>query len=342
MRRLRPSDRWLCRARTGPRCSAPRGGGRVDGVVGDRDVMMLARTLRAVRAESRSSASTLGSSTITGWKRRSSAASDSTYLRYSSKVVAPMHCSSPRASSGLIIELRVERAFGGAGADERVQLVDEENDVARAALDFVENALDAAFEFAAILRAGNERSEREREHALVCAATRERCRRRCVGPSPSTIAVLPTPGSPTSTGLFLLRRARIETTRSISSSRPMTGSSLPARASSVRSREKFGQCRRAAGSRLPVVERRDARCGSRPMQHSREHASGDEARRGQRRAKEREARRSRCVVARSLAHSDCAPSNIGAGRRPQASQVVVHACIYSRPSGGFRLLGSAR
>ena len=47
--------------------------------------------------------------------------------------------------------------------------------------------------------------------------------------SPSTIAVLPTPGSPISTGLFLVRRESTWTTRRISSSRPMTGSSLPAR-----------------------------------------------------------------------------------------------------------------
>jgi len=52
---------------------------------------------------------------------------------------------------------------------------------------------------------------------------------------PSTIAVLPTPGSPISTGLFLVRRERTCTTRRISSSRPMTGSSLALRASSVRS-----------------------------------------------------------------------------------------------------------
>jgi hypothetical protein len=45
--------------------------------------------------------STLGSSTSTFWKRRSSAASFSMYLRYSSSVVAPMQCSSPRASAGL-------------------------------------------------------------------------------------------------------------------------------------------------------------------------------------------------------------------------------------------------
>ncbi len=41
---------------------------------------------------------------------------------------------------------------------------------------------------------------------------------------PSTIAVFPTPGSPTSTGLFFVRRERICITRSISSARPITGS----------------------------------------------------------------------------------------------------------------------
>ena len=50
------------------------------------------------------------------------------------------------------------------------------------------------------------------------------------------MAVLPTPGSPMSTGLFLVRRDSTWMTRRISSSRPMTGSSLPLRAASVRSR----------------------------------------------------------------------------------------------------------
>jgi len=53
---------------------------------------------------------------------------------------------------------------------------------------------------------------------------------------PSTMAVLPTRGSPIRTGLFFVRRERTWMTRRISSSRPMTGSSLPARASAVRSR----------------------------------------------------------------------------------------------------------
>ena len=51
--------------------------------------------------------------------------------------------------------------------------------------------------------------------------------------NPSTMAVLPTPGSPINTGLFLVRRCNTCTVRLISSSRPITGSSLPCSASSV-------------------------------------------------------------------------------------------------------------
>ena len=55
--------------------------------------------------------------------------------------------------------------------------------------------------------------------------------------SPSAMAVLPTPGSPMSTGLFFVRRVRMRSARAISFSRPMTGSSRPSRAIAVRSRE---------------------------------------------------------------------------------------------------------
>ena len=44
--------------------------------------------------------SIVGSSTMTGWNRRSSAASFSTYLRYSDSVVAPMIWRSPLAIAG--------------------------------------------------------------------------------------------------------------------------------------------------------------------------------------------------------------------------------------------------
>ena len=47
----------------------------------------------------------LGASTLTVWKRRSSAASFSMYLRYSLRVVAPTHCNSPRLSAGLMMLL---------------------------------------------------------------------------------------------------------------------------------------------------------------------------------------------------------------------------------------------
>ena len=52
---------------------------------------------------------------------------------------------------------------------------------------------------------------------------------------PSTTAVLPTPGSPISTGLFFVRRESTWITRLISASRPMTGSSLPSLACWVKS-----------------------------------------------------------------------------------------------------------
>jgi len=61
--------------------------------------------------------------------------------------------------------------------------------------------------------------------------------------NPSTIAVLPTPASPIRTGLFFVRRERTWITRSISSSLPMTGSSLFSCAKAVRSRENFSNVR---------------------------------------------------------------------------------------------------
>ena len=54
------------------------------------------------------------------------------FLRYSSSVVAPITCSSPRASAGLSMLRGVHRALGRAGADDGVQLVDEDDQVCRA------------------------------------------------------------------------------------------------------------------------------------------------------------------------------------------------------------------
>ena len=57
--------------------------------------------------------------------------------------------------------------------------------------------------------------------------------------NPSTIAVLPTPGSPINTGLFFVFRERMRITSRISSSRPIIGSILPERTCWTRSTPYF-------------------------------------------------------------------------------------------------------
>ncbi len=52
--------------------------------------------------------------------------------------------------------------------------------------------------------------------------------------SPSAIAVLPTPGSPTRSGLFFCRRQSTWMVRWTSLSRPISGSILPSRALRLR------------------------------------------------------------------------------------------------------------
>ena len=62
---------------------------------------------------------------------------------------------------------RVHRAFGRAGADDGVQLVDEEDDLALRVGDFLEDRLQPLLELAAVLRAGDERAHVERDDPLV-------------------------------------------------------------------------------------------------------------------------------------------------------------------------------
>ena len=91
-------------------------------------------------------------------------------LRYSSSVVAPIVCSSPRASIGLSRFDASIDAFGGAGADDGVQLVDEQDDLALRVGDFLEHRLQPLLELAAVLRAGDERAHVERDDPLVAQA----------------------------------------------------------------------------------------------------------------------------------------------------------------------------
>ena len=144
------------------------------------------------------------------------------------------------AGEGRLEEVgRIGAAFGCAGADHGVQLVDEQDHVA-GVLDFFQEGLEAFFELAAELRAGDQRAHVERDHARflrLCGTSPWTMRRA----RPSAIAVLPTPGSPMSTGLFFVRRERTWITRRISWSRPITGSSLPWRARSTRSMPYFSR-----------------------------------------------------------------------------------------------------
>ena len=67
---------------------------------------------------------------------------------------------------------RIHRAVGLSGADQRMHLVDEQDDLAVRTGDFVQHGFQALFELAAIFRAGNERAEIERQQALVLQALR--------------------------------------------------------------------------------------------------------------------------------------------------------------------------
>ncbi|GBD30265.1 hypothetical protein HRbin32_01368 [bacterium HR32] len=180
--------------------------------------------------------STDGSPTYTGWKRRSRAGSFSMCFRYSSRVVAPMQWSSPRASMGLRMLAASMAAPSAAPAPTTVWISSMKR--------MISPWLSAISFRTALSRSSNSprylvpatrapRSSWNTRLRLSCSGTSPRTMR-CA--SPSTMAVLPTPGSPMSTGLFFVRRLRTWMTRRISSSRPITGSSLPARASSVRSR----------------------------------------------------------------------------------------------------------
>ena len=93
-------------------------------------------------------------------------------LRYSSSVVAPTARSSPRADR--LEQVRgVDRAFGGARPDDRVQLVEEQHDLSTRLLDLLEHGLQALLELAAVLRAGEQRADVERDDAAVAQRLRD-------------------------------------------------------------------------------------------------------------------------------------------------------------------------
>ena len=68
---------------------------------------------------------------------------------------------------------RIHRSFGGAGADERVQLVDEQDDVALVRGDLVDHVLQPLLELAADLRARHHPGEIQLYDATSGSVPRE-------------------------------------------------------------------------------------------------------------------------------------------------------------------------
>ena len=64
----------------------------------------------------------------------------------------------------------VHRALGGAGADDRVELVDEHDDLALGVGDLLEHGLEPVLELAAVLGAGDHRAQVERDQPAVLEA----------------------------------------------------------------------------------------------------------------------------------------------------------------------------
>ncbi|KXU11102.1 hypothetical protein SGADD03_00007 [Streptococcus gallolyticus] len=82
---------------------------------------------------------------------------------------------------------------------------------------------------------------------------------------PSTTAVLPTPASPTRTGLFLVRRDKISAVSWISLLRPITGSSSLARARSVKFVPNFAKIPSSLGAEAGAPSWYSAFPGSLPV-----------------------------------------------------------------------------
>ena len=169
--------------------------------------------------------STVGSSTITGWKRRSRAASFSIYCLYSSRVVAPIQCSSPLASMG----------FNILPASSAPSVFPAPTMVCSSSI----NRIICPLLFFTSSRTAFRRSSNSPLYFAPATSAPISSAKiflsfspwgtspltiRCA--SPSTTAVLPTPGSPIKTGLIFVFLESIRITLRISESLPITGSSF--------------------------------------------------------------------------------------------------------------------
>ena len=159
------------------------------------------------------------------------------YLRYSSNVVAPIHCSSPRAREGFkIFDASIAPSAPPAPIN-----------VCNSSMNKITLPAWRISSITFFKRSSNSPRYFVPATTVPISSVITRLSRRISGTSlfticcanPSAIAVLPTPGSPIITGLFFVRRDNTSITRVISLLRPITGSKLPSRAISVKSRAKL-------------------------------------------------------------------------------------------------------
>src|SRR6476659_9992059 len=139
-----------------------------------------------------------------GWKRRSRAASFSRYLRYSSRVVAPIVCSSPRASIGLRM-LAASIAPSAAPAPTSVCSSSMNRLMSPRVRISLRTCL-SRYSKAPRERLPATSAPRSRVYSCLSLSVSGTSPLTMACASPSTTAVLPTPGSPIRTGLFLVRR----------------------------------------------------------------------------------------------------------------------------------------
>ncbi|CRZ48495.1 Uncharacterised protein [Vibrio cholerae] len=149
--------------------------------------------------------STVGSSTNTFWKRRSNAGSFSMYWRYSSKVVAPTQCNSPRAKAGLsMLPASIEPSPFPAPtmvcSSSMKRMILPSSFASSLSTDFKRSSNSPRYFAPATSAPISKDNTRRPRRPSGTSLLMMRCAK------PSTIAVLPTPGSPMITGLFLVRR----------------------------------------------------------------------------------------------------------------------------------------
>ena len=174
-----------------------------------------------------------GSSTFTNWKRRDSAGSRSTYFLYSDQVVAAIVRSSPRARAGFKrLAASLPPSLPPAPISVWASSIKRTIGVV---LFFTKSITDfKRFSNSPLIDAPDCKAARSRLQSSTFCKCGGTCLLTMRNANPSINALLPTPASPTTIGLFFLLRERISIMRSISLSRARTGSILPAEALAVK------------------------------------------------------------------------------------------------------------